>query len=179
MNVLRLYDPARQPPNWTDLLRPTDFVAFSSDADSGGPVDANGRPFPSTALATCLVFESFAEARTHCEAKVAEIASLRFELFDARGRVDEPLLVIVHPSRAGTLEGNKRAGVLRIWAAVALFGAAGPLVWYDYATARGTLVLPTFLGISMALAAVRLLFMSLTVREVERARRERLRQHEP
>jgi hypothetical protein len=179
MKPLRLYDSERHPPNWTDMVRPTDFVAFASDVDSGAAIDADGRPFPSTVLATCLVFDSLAEARRYCEGRVAEVASLRFEVFDARGRVDAPLLVLVHASRAATLEGNKRARVVRTWVAVALLAGAGPLVWYDYATARGSLVLPTFLGISMALAAVRLLFMSMTVQEVERARRERLGRYEP
>jgi hypothetical protein len=178
MDVLRLFDAERRPPNWSDIVRPTQFVVFSSDADNGASIDAEGHPFPSTADATCLVFDSLAEARRFCDARVAEVPSVRFEIFDARGRVEEPLVVIVSPSRAASLESSSRSIRLRKWAAFALLAASGPLVWYDYSTAGGSLVLPTFLGISLALAALRLLFMNMAIREAERARRERLERHE-
>ena len=174
MEVLRLFDPDRRPPNWSDIIRPGQFVAFSSDADSGGPTGADGRPFDSATAATCVVFDSLSEARQFCEGRVVAIPSVRFEIFDARGRVEEPLVVVVSPSRAGALESSARSTRRRKWAAVVLLAASGPLIAYDYWTAGGALVLPTFLGISMALAAVRLLFMNLAVREVERARQARL-----
>jgi hypothetical protein len=125
------------------------------------------------------VFASLADARQYCETRVAEQPALRFDLFDARGRVEEPLLVILHPARLATREGSPRAMFRRRCAAVALIGAAGPLVWYDYWSSDGTLVLPTFLGISMALAGVRLLFMNMIIRESDRARRDRLDRHQP
>jgi hypothetical protein len=178
MDVLRLYDSDRRPPNWTDVVRSTQFVAFSTDVDSGSPTDADGRPFPSTAVTTCLVFDSLAEARQFCEARVAERASVLFEIFDARGRVENPLVVIVSPSRAGSLEGSSRAVRLRKRIAIVLLAGAGPLVWYDYWTANGALILPAFLGISMALAALRLLFLNMAVREAERTRRDRLARYE-
>jgi hypothetical protein len=178
MDVLRLYDPERRPPNWTDIVRPAMFVAFASDIDSGSPTDAAGRPFPSTTAATCLVFDTLAEARAYCTARVVEAPSVQFELFDGRGRVEAPLVVIVSPSRAAGLEGGGRPMALRKWAAIVLLAGAGPLIWYDYSTAGGALVLPTFLGISMALAALRLLFMNMAVREAERTRRKRLEGYE-
>ncbi len=103
---------------------------------------------------------------------------MRFEVFDARGRVESPLLDIVSPSRAGTLEGNARALRLRTWAAILMIAAAPLLVWYDFETSRGSLVLPSFLAVSMVVAALRLLFMNMAVREAERARRARLEEHE-
>jgi hypothetical protein len=178
MDVLRLYDPDRRPPNWSDLIDATALVAFASDADTGTPTDARGAPFEAAAAATCLVFDSLADARQYCEARVAEQPALRFDIFDARGRVEEPLLVIVHPGRSPTPEGSSRAVFWRRCAAIALIGAAGPLVWYDYWSSDGTMVLPTFLGISMAVAGLRLLFMNLILRESERARRERLDRHQ-
>ena len=178
MDVLRLYDPERDPPNWTDVVAPTAFVAFGSDVDTGSPTDLDGVPFSSPAAATCLVFDTLADAREFCEGRVAEHPRLRFEIFDGRGRVDGPLLVVVNPARTAQVEGSPRAMFWRTCAALALMGAAGPLVWYDYSTARGSLVLPTFLGISMAVAGVRLLFMNMIVREAERNRRERLERHQ-
>ncbi len=178
MDVLRLYDPDRRPPNWSDVIDPAAYVAFASDVDTGTPTDASGARFESAAAGTCLVFESLARARQYCEERVAEQPALRFDIFDARGRVEEPLLVVVHPGRAATSEGSRRAMFWRRCAAFALIGAAGPLVWYDHWSSGGTLVLPTFLGISMAVAGVRLLFMNMIVRESDRARRERLDRHE-
>ena len=179
MDVLRLYDPDRRPSNWSDLIDATALVAFASDADTGTPTDTNGARFESPGDATCLVFDSLADARQYCETRVAEQPALRFDIFDARGRVEEPLLVIVHRGRSATPEGSSRAMFWRRCAAIALIGAAGPLAWYDHWASDGTLVLPTFLGISMAVAGVRLLFMNLVVRESDRARRERLGRYEP
>jgi hypothetical protein len=178
MHVLRLFDPDRRPPNWSDIVPPSAFVAFASNADTGSPTHADGTPFASAAAATCLVFDSLASARTFCEAQVAAKSAVRFDVFDARGRVDDPLLVIVNPARTANLEGSARGMLLRRCAALAMIAAAGPLVWYDYATARGTLVLPTFLGISMVIAGLRLLFMNVIVREAERRQRDRLARHE-
>jgi hypothetical protein len=176
--VLRLYDSERRPQNWVDIIQPTQFVVFSSDIDTGTPTDADGRPFPSPSAATCLVFESIVEARRFCDARVVEVPSVRFEVFDARGRVESPLLDIVSPSRAGTREGNARALRLRTWAAILMIAAAPLLIWYDFETSRGSLVLPSFLAVSMVVAALRLLFMNMAVREAERARRARLERHE-
>jgi hypothetical protein len=178
MQVLRLYDPDRRPPNWSDMVAPTSFVAFATAVDTGSPTDADGAPFARPEAATCLVFDSLASARAYCESQVAERPSVRFDIFDARGRVDDPLLVVVDPARSRNLEGRGRGMFWRRSAALVMIAAAGPLVWYDYATARGTLVLPTFLGISMAIAGIRLLFMNLIVREAQRRQQERLARHD-
>jgi hypothetical protein len=176
--VLRLYDPERRPSNWVDIVRPTQFVVFCSDVDSGGTTDANGKPFPSPGAATCLVFDSLAESRRFCETRVAEVPSLRFEVFDARGRVESPLLVIVDPARAAAIDGGARGLRLRQWAALLMIALAPVLIWYDFATSRGSLVLPSFLGVSMVVAGLRILFMNMAVREAERTRRARLERHE-
>jgi hypothetical protein len=176
--VLRLYDPARQPPNWIDIVRPTQYVVFSSDVVTGGTMDADGRPFASATSATCLVFDSLAEARQFCEARVLDVPSVRFEVFDARGRVESPLLVVVSPAHAATLEGSARAIRLRKWMALAMLAAAPPLMWYDFAVSRGSMVLPSFVAVSMVVIALRLLFMNMAVREADRNRRARLDRHE-
>jgi hypothetical protein len=59
-----------------------------------------------------------------------------------------------------------------------MIAAAPPLIWYDFQTSRGSLVLPSFLAVSMVVAGLRLLFMNMAVREAERTRRARLEQHE-
>ena len=44
--------------------------------------------------------------------------------------------------------------------------------------ARQPLYLPSFLGVSMIVAGLRILFMNMAVREAERTRRARLERHE-
>ncbi|MEO7271415.1 MAG: hypothetical protein ABIX28_01710 [Vicinamibacterales bacterium] len=178
MTALRLYDPDRRPPNYTDLIQPHQFVVFASEAETGSPVEADGRPFPSAEETTCLVFEALAEARSFCTDRVAEHESVRFEVFDGRGRIDEPLLLIVSPARASRLEGSRQMIRLRTRIAILLFVAGPPLIYYDYRVSGGSLVLPTFLGISMILAALRLLFMNRGVRDAEHRRQERLKEYE-
>jgi len=52
------------------------------------------------------------------------------------------------------------------------------LIYYDYAASGGSMVLPTFLGLSMILSGLRLLFMNSGVRDAERRREKRLKQYE-
>jgi len=178
MITLRLYDSDRRPPNWIDLIQPHQFVAFACDDETGSPVDAEARPFPAPAQVTCLVFESMTEAKAFCHEGVARHPSVRYEIFDARGRVDEPLLVIVSPSRAGRLEGSQRMMRLRKRIANGLFLAAPPLIYYDYFVSDGSMVLPTFLALSMILSGLRLLFMNSALRDAQRRQQDRLRQYE-
>ena len=178
MIALRLYDPTRRPSNYTDLIQAHQFVAFASDADTGAAVEDDGRAFPSPEETTCLVFESLADARVFCMGRAATRESVRFEIFDARGRIDEPLELIVSPARAGRLEGSSRMIRLRKGIAIALLVAGPPLIYYDYRVHDGGMVLPTFLGISMILSALRLLFMNRCVCDAERRRQDRLKQYE-
>ena len=82
-----------------------------------------------------------------------------------------------HP-RAAAIDGGARGLRLRQWAALLMIALAPVLIWYDFATSRGSLVLPSFLGVSMVVAGLRILFMNMAVREAERTRRARLERHE-
>lgn len=177
MQALRVYDPARQPPNCTDIIAPSSFAVFATHADTGAATDADGAPFASQAEVTCLVFDSLAAARGFCEARVDLVPWVRFDVFEGGARVDAPILSIVSRERTQRLESSPRTLRARRWVAIALFVAAAPLIYYD-ATQRGVLVLPTFLGVSMILAGLRILFMNQAIRDVERARRQRLERHE-
>lgn len=135
--VLQLYDPDRRPASWTDLIRDGQFAAFSRFLDGGGSCDADGRPFASEADVACLLFDDVADARRFCEQRVQQAPSIAFDIFDAAGRVNPPLLIVVHPSRAAALDGNRRhARIRKRWAA-ALAAGAMPLFWLDYWTSGG------------------------------------------
>ena len=173
MQTLRLYDPERQPADWTGIIQPGQYAVFAKHIDTSGPCEPDGGPAPPPDRATCQLFDSLDEARSFSETRVRQMPGLRFEIFDATGRVNPPLLVVVHPDRASTLTGNPAAMRTRRLAAIALALASVPLFWYDYQH-RGVLVLPTFLAMNMLLVAGRLLYMNTSIREVERAREARL-----
>ena len=177
MLTLRLFDRDRQPPDWTEIIRPGQYVAFSKTVDSGGSCDQGGRPFPTAADVTCLLFDSLTEAREFCEDQVTRAPAVRFEIFDSAGRRDPPLLVIVHPSQIAALEGNPRGMRVRKWAASALGVGAVPLFWYDYQHDQGMLIFPTVLGINMVIVAARLMQLNGAYAHAERQRQKRLAEH--
>src|SRR5262245_13375644 len=124
MIALRLFDPSRTPPNWTEIIRPGQFVAFAKTVETGAPCDAEGRPFPGVEAVTCLLFDSLSEAETYCTQQIKHAPDVRFEVFDSSGRANPPLLIIVHPSKVARLEGNSRGMRLRLWGAMSLLAVA-------------------------------------------------------
>ena len=174
MDSLRVYDPDRRPPNWTDIIQPGQFVAFSKDINTGAPCDADGRPFDSPESLSCLIGESLAETEAFCRERVQLVPTLRFDVFDASGRASGPLLIVVHPSRVATLEGNPRSARINMWGAILLVATAPVLFWLDWWKYDGGLILPTILGINMLLIAARLIQLNVAHASAERSRRDRL-----
>ena len=177
MQTLRVYDPERRPSNWTEIIRPGQFVAFAKQFDSGAPCDAAGTPFVSTDAITCLIFDSLPAADAFCRARVEDVPTVRFDIFDSAGRAQPPLLTIVHASRTPALEGNPRTQRLNTWGAIALIFAAPVLFWIDWAKYDGLLILPTILGINFLLIAARLFQLNGAYASAEKSRRERLSRH--
>lgn len=175
MEVLKLYDPRRNPASWTEIIRPGQLVAFAKDADSEVSCDEDGQPVDANE-ASCLIFDGFEEARRFCEERVGRFPHLCFEIFDDTGRTKPPLLVIVSPGRGHTLKGDPRSIRRRRLAAILLLLGSLPLFWWDW-KASGALIVPTLLGLNMIVIAARLLHLNLTIRETERTRQERLEPH--
>ena len=44
MQIVRLYDRTREPHGWMQIIRPTQFAAFATLADSGAVCDADANP---------------------------------------------------------------------------------------------------------------------------------------
>lgn len=175
VQVVRIHDPQRRPASWTEIIEPTQFVAFAKDVDSGAPCDHDGRPFDDPARATCLIFDSLPEATAFCESAVARSVSLQLDVFDAGGRVHSPLLTFLHPSRAESQETHPRKLGRRRLIAWILIAAGIPLIVYAYVKHQERdIILPAFIGINMLIAAGRLLWMNLAIRETERERLARL-----
>ncbi len=173
MQIVRLYDRAREPQGWIQIIRPAEFAAFATLADSGAVCDADGAP-TSVEDASCIIFGTLPDAEAFCRERVAQIPSLRFDILDAAGHLRPPLLTIVHPSRAATLEGSPAKLRRNRFAAIALAAVGPPLIWFDWAFYDGVLVMPTMLGINTVLIAIRLYFMNRSHIASERRRRERV-----
>jgi hypothetical protein len=161
--------------SWTGIIRAGQFAAFAKNDATGVACDGDGRPFASDLAATCLLFDSIEEARGWCEAAVQRQPSLRFDIFDADGRVRPPLLTVLHPDRAATLDTSPAQMRRRRTIAWGLMAAGLPLVIYSYVeSGEREIILTAFLGINMIVVAGRLLWMNLAIRETERAREARL-----
>lgn len=162
-----------------EIVRPGQVAVFAKDLDSGAPCDTDGRPFADAAQATCVIFDSLSAAQAFAEATLAKAPGMRLDIFDAAGRANPPLVTLLHPSRARDADTHPRVLRKRQIIAWALIAAGIPLIVFAYLEhERREIILPAFLGINMLLAAGRLLWFNLGIRETERARRERLRRHD-
>lgn len=162
-----------------EIVTPGQFVVFAKDLDSGAPCDTDGRAYADPEQASCVVCDSLEEARTFSEAAVRERPALRIDVFDSEGRTNGPLLTIRHPSRGETSDSHPRVLRRRRRIAWVLTATALPLIAFAYVERNDRdIILPAFIGINMIIAAGRLLWFNLGVREIERARQERLRRHD-
>jgi hypothetical protein len=158
VEVVRIHDPARRPASWAGIIRPGQFVVFATPSDG-----------------TCVLFESMGEARAFCEAGVLAAPGTRFDVFDAQGRAQPPLLTVVHPSREPTLDTHPRTLHRRRVIAWALIIAGVLLILFTYWKFSAIeAIFPGVIGINMLLAGGRLLWFNLGVRETERAREDRV-----
>ena len=173
MQIVPLYDRLREPQGWMQVIRPTEFAAFATLGDSGAICDADGVP-QSSDEASCVIFDTLADAEAFCRDRVAQIPGLRFDIFDAAGQRRPPLFTIVHPSRAAALDGSPAKTRRNTRWAIALLAIGPPLIWFDWTFYDGVQVMPTILGINVMLIAVRLLLINVSHSSDERARRARV-----
>jgi len=139
----------------------------------------DGRPFAAPPDVTCAIAGSIEDARAFCEAAVQRHPAIRYDVFDAGGRVRPPLLTILHAGRAAALEHSPREMRKRQVIAWALIVMGIPLMAFAYVEiGERDIILPAFFGINMVIIGGRLLWMNLALRETERVREERLRRLE-
>ena len=161
------------------IVKPGQFVLFAKDLDSGAPCDTDGRPFANPAESTCAIFDSLPQAQAFGEAALAKAPAMRLDIFDADGRARPPLVTLLHPSRAAHSDAHPRVLRRRRIIAWILIAAGIPLIVFAYVEyERREIILPAFVGINLLIAAGRLLWYNLGVRETERVRQERLREHD-
>jgi len=118
---IRLFDPRRNPRDWTDLIRPTECAVFLKDRTTSAPRAPDGQPFHSPGETTCVVFDHFDGARQFCAAKVQTLPQLRCEIYDGQGLAHPPLLVIIHPDHQQKEDSSSSSSRTRKFVAAGLF----------------------------------------------------------
>lgn len=155
------------------IIRPSQFAVFVTLVESGASCDADGVP-SSGDDATCIIFDTLPEAEVFCRDRVAQNASLRFDIRDSGGHLRPPLFTIVHHSRAEALDGSPSKVRWNNRVAIGLLIAAPLLFWWDWGWHGGNLIMPTIVGINAVLIAARLLIMNYSHQSFERARQARV-----
>jgi len=125
MQALKLYDSARKPTEWTDLVHSGQFAVFHSDIATDVERAPDGHYLQPDEDSICLLFDSLQEAETYCEAKVEEISGLRCDIYDHTGKSRPPMLTYVNKIHLNA--GSKRAK----WGWV-LVAASLPFFWMEW-----------------------------------------------
>lgn len=163
MQLLKLYDPARKPTEWTGLVHSGQYAVFHSDIASDVEKNPDGQYLKPGEESTCTVFDSLAEAEAYCEAKVEVIPNLRCDIYDHTGKSRPPLLTYVN--RIHLRAPNKRAR----WG-WALIAASVPCFWIEWHY-HGILVVPMVIGLNLIFAGLRLIYWGKGGQEKRRAAR--------
>ncbi|HLK50791.1 MAG TPA: hypothetical protein VKT49_21770 [Bryobacteraceae bacterium] len=173
---IRLFDPHRDPRDWTDVIAPAQCAVFLKDRETSTSLDANGKPYSDPLETTCFLFDFIDAAVKFCEQKVLALPRLRCEIYDSEGLARPPLLVVVHPDFQHAEDSSSFWSRRRKLIAVALFLASPPLIWLDMRHTN-ELVLPTFLAFTCILTGLRFLYWDFGVKNREQERQRRLAAH--
>lgn len=164
MQTLKLYDPARKPAEWTDLVHAGQFAVFHSDVATDMEKAPDGRYLKPVDESVCLVFDSLAEAEAYCEARIEAIPSLRCDIYDHTGKSRPAMLTFVSKAQL-------KAPAQRAYWGWALIATSIPLFWIEWHW-HGTLVVPMVVGFNMIFAGLRLVYWGKGGTEKRRAQSE-------
>lgn len=173
---IRLFDPRRDPRDWTDVIRPTQCAVFFKDRATSASIDSNGKPYSNPNDTTCFLYDHIDAAIQFCEARVRTVPNLRCEIYDAEGLAHPPLTVIIHPDFQHQEDTGSLWSRRRKLTALILFLISPPLIWLDIRH-HSELILPTFLAFNCILLALRFLYWDFGVKHRERSRQQRLEAH--
>ena len=165
MQELKLYDPTREPQNWTEILRPGQYVVFHTNVHTDIEAKADGTPLTSGEESSCMVSDSLEEAEAYCESQVERIPNLRCEIYDHAGKSKPPSFTYVNKAFLKTP--RKHA-----WWGWVLVAAGVPCFWIEWHW-HGTLIVPTIAGINLVIAGLRMVYWGWGGTEKRRSKRER------
>lgn len=173
MRELKLYDPARNPPNWMQIIQPGEFAVFHRDVTSGAMADSAGRPTAQGGEA-CVLFPSFEAAETYCRSQVLQAPSLRCEIFDSAGKARPPLCIVVNPVLEKNLEVTAASARNKLALGAALCASSLVFFYLDYRIGgAGSWFILTLIGINLAVGGFRVILWGLGVREQLKAQQKR------
>ena len=173
---IKIYDDTRDARFWYQLMKPTECAVLLTFQNTTTPLSPDGARYSNSNNATCILFERFEDARKFCELKVQQYPFMHCEIFDSAGRAKPPLLIVMHPSLEKRDEGSDSSKHKRRIIAFCLVLSACVLFWIDWRV-KGVWVVPTFLGINMILAALRILHFNLWSSNNDEEREERVIAH--
>jgi len=165
VQVLKLYDPARKPTEWTGLVHAGQFAVFHSDIATDVERTPDGHYLQPGEDSVCIVFDSLSEAEAYCETKVDEIPNLRCDIYDHTGKSKLPLLTYVNKI-------HLKAGSNRAKWGWALVAASLPCFWIEHHWGN-TLVVPMVIGVNLVFAGLRLVYWGKGGAEKRRAVRDK------
>jgi hypothetical protein len=173
---VRVVDESRTPRDWNLLLGPAECAVFCKRVGSETPLSADGEPFARFSDATFVLMANLDEARAFCEARVAEHPEICCEIYDQAGKAKPPLAIVLHPREAAKDEMSAASVRKRTALAVGLVLAAPLFFWWDH-RAGGTLVMPTYVGITLLLIALRIWYWNFARKERSREEARRVEEY--
>lgn len=172
MHEVKLYDRGRNPANWMQIIKSSEFAVFHYDLKSAAMTDAAGI-FPAASEETCVILSSLTDAEEYCRHKVAELPSLRCEIHDSAGKARPPLLVVVNPAKAKKLEVSVGSVRNKLALGAALCALSLAFFYLDYRGGGKNMFLFTLIGINLAVGGFRVILWGLGVREQLRDQQRR------
>jgi hypothetical protein len=149
MREVRMYDPARWPPHWTEMMSSGQYAVVHCDAATGLTVDSRGDLAPDS-LATCFIFDRLRDAENYCQQKIEAFPSLICEIYDREGKAKPPLETFASRARQHAERSIWRSRVLwgNILTAFAVLG-----LWIDWRS-DWVRMWPTILGLKCLTVAI-------------------------
>jgi hypothetical protein len=148
MQELKLYDPARQPASWTEIVRPGQYAVFHTDVHGDVEKRADGSIVRAPEESTCLLFDSLEEAETYCRSKVEKVLDLRCDVYDHTGKSKPPMLTYVNAAHEKDFRKYRYWGWGLVVGSVPFFG----LAWYW----NGSSVLSLIVGFNLLSGGLRM-----------------------
>jgi hypothetical protein len=168
---LQLYDRSRKPSDWVGHLGASQYAVFLTHAKLGYELAEDGMPKPKSVPSYCLVFDGLVEAEAYCVEFVESKPNARCDVYDHHGKSRAPLASFTHPRHAARVL-NRRSAYRMCLLAGALVVPTPLLFWIDWRV-RGVLIVPTLVGLSLIMAAFRLLLWAFGTLDAVRKREQR------
>jgi hypothetical protein len=101
-------------------------------------------------------------AQAFCERLVLRYPFVKCEVFDGRGRSEDPLAILVHPSLKGKEENSPARGKALLSAGLVSLGVSGPLFYLD-AMHSEQLIWPSLIGVTCIGLGLRLVYWGWSI----------------